>query len=419
MARADHTKAPEHVTGAIPSTRSEPAGPFSGLLVIDLTHVLNGPFATTILTDLGARVIKIEPPGDGDDTRGYGPFDKGQSLYFSSINRGKESIVLNLKDEPDRVIFRNMVRQADVVAENFRPGVMARLGLAYEELSRLNPRLVYASSSGFGQTGPLSTYPAYDTIIQAMSGIMSLTGSPDGPPTRVGTSLSDLIAGVFMFSGIVSALYARERTGAGAQVDIAMFDSAFAFLEHGGMEYLASGEAPGRIGNRHPSIAPFDVFECSDGQVIICCGNDHLFNRLCRTIGRSELITDKRFQGNHDRLENDLALKVELEATLKSKAAAYWLEILHEAGVPIGPLLNVAEAAEHPQISARNMVIVAGGLRMPGNPVKISGYDDPQVRVGAPALDQHGAALRREFRQPQNRHEAEIAPPRQAPGVSV
>ena len=313
-------------------------------------------------------MIKVEPPGHGDDTREYGPFYKGQSLYFSSINRGKESIVLNLKDEADRDIFRNMVRKADVVAENFRPGVMARLGFAYEELSRLNPRLIYASSSGFGQTGPLSTYPAYDTIIQAMSGI-------------------------------------------------AMFDSAFAFLEHGGMEYLAIGEAPARIGNRHPSIAPFDVFESSDGQVIICCGNDHLFNRLCRTIGRPELITDKRFQGNDDRLENNLALKLELEVTLKRKPAAHWLETIHEAGVPIGPLLNVAEAAEHPQISARNMVIEAGGLRMPGNPVKISGYDDPHVRIGAPALDQHGAALRREFRQSHNRDEAGSAPPSTASEV--
>jgi CoA:oxalate CoA-transferase len=398
MAPGTYPTGREQVARSLPSTRAMTAGPFSGLLVIDMTHVLNGPFATTLLTDLGARVIKIEPPGHGDDTRGYGPFHKGQSLYFSSINRGKESIVLNLKDEADREIFLNMVRQADVVAENFRPGAMARLGFAYEDLSRLNPRLIYASSSGFGQTGPLSTYPAYDTIIQAMSGIMSLTGSPDGPPTRVGTSLSDLIAGVFMFSGIVSALYAREQTGAGAQVDVAMFDSAFAFLEHGGMEYLATGEAPGRIGNRHPSIAPFDVFESSDGQVIICCGNDHLFNQLCRTIGRPELITDKRFQGNHDRLENNVALKAELEVTLKREPAAYWLEIIHEAGVPIGPLLNVAEAAEHPQISARNMVIEAGNLRMPGNPVKISGYDDPHVRNGAPALDQHGAALRREFR---------------------
>ncbi len=400
MSPVTQSQAPEPPTAATSATAMRrTGGPFSGLLIIDMTHVLNGPFATTILTDLGARVIKIEPPGHGDDTRDYGPFHKGQSLYFSSINRGKESIVLNLKDEGDREIFLSMVRRADVVAENFRPGAMARLGFAYDELSKLNPRLIYASSSGFGQTGPLSTYPAYDTIIQAMSGIMSLTGFPDGPPTRVGTSLSDLIAGVFLFSGIASALYARERTGTGAQVDIAMFDSAFALLEHGGMEYVATGEAPGRLGNRHPSIAPFDVFESSDGHLIICCGNDHLFEQLCETIGRPELITDKRFVENHDRLENHAALKEELEAVLKTRPAEYWLEALHEAGVPVGPLLDVAQAAEHPQIKARNMLIEAGELRMPGNPVKISGYDDPPVRVGAPALDQHGPALRQEFRQ--------------------
>ena len=374
------------------------AGPFSGLLVIDVTHVLNGPYATTMLADLGARVIKVEPPGHGDDTRTYGPFHNLESLYFSSINRGKESIVLDLKDGADRAIFLNMIQQADVVAENFRPGTMARLGLSYEELSTLNPGLIYASSSGFGQTGPLSEHPAYDTIIQAMSGIMSLTGFPDGPPTRVGTSLSDLVAGVFMFSGIASALYAREKTGKGAQVDVAMFDSAFAFLEHGGMEYVATGEAPSRTGNRHPSIAPFDVFESSHRQFVICCGNDHLFDQLCQTLGRPELATDSRFCENIDRLENHVALKRELEVTLRTKPAAHWLKKLRKAGVPVGPLLDVAEATEHPQIKARNMLIEAGGLRMPGNPVKISGYPDPLVRPRAPALDQHGAALRQEFR---------------------
>jgi CoA:oxalate CoA-transferase len=192
-------------------------GPLSGLLVIDLTHVLNGPFGTTILSDLGARVIKIEPPGHGDDTRTYGPFYKDQSLYFSFVNRGKESIVLNLKEERDRSLFRNMIRRADILTENFRPGAMDRLGFSYAELSKDNPRLIYASSSGFGQTGPLKTFPAYDTIVQAMSGLMSVTGFPDGPPTRVGTSVSDLVAGTFMFYGIAAALYAREKTGKGAR----------------------------------------------------------------------------------------------------------------------------------------------------------------------------------------------------------
>ena len=382
----------------MPSTQIERiAGPFSGLLVIDLTHVLNGPFGTTMLSDLGARVIKIEPPGHGDDTRTYGPFLNDQSLYFSFVNRGKESIVLNLKDDADRAIFLNMVGQADVLTENFRPGTMKHLDFSYEELAKINPRLIYASSSGFGQTGPLASYPAYDTIVQAMSGIMSMTGFPDGPPTRVGTSLSDLCAGVFMFSGIASALYAREKSGKGAHVDVAMFDATIAFLEHGFMEYVATGKALQRIGNRHPFMTPFDVFHSADKDFVICCGNDHLFVELCKVIDRPDLATDKRFQSNLLRTEHNEILKLELEATLAKQPAAYWLAVIHEAGVPVAPLLNVVEAAEHPQTKARNMLIEAGGIRMPGNPVKISGYDDPPTRVGAPKLNQHGDALRREF----------------------
>ena len=372
-------------------------GPFSGLLVIDLTHVLNGPFGTTILADLGARVIKIEPPGHGDDTRTFGPFYKDQSLYFSFVNRGKESIVLNLKDEVDRAIFVNMVRRADVLTENFRPGAMDRLGFSYEELSKINPRLIYASSTGFGHTGPLKTFPAYDTIVQAMSGLMSLTGFPDGPPTRVGTSISDLVAGVFMFCGIASALYAREKTGKGCHVDVAMFDGSFAFLEHGLMSYSATGKSLPRLGNRHPYLTPFDTFEASDGSFVICCGNDHLFGQLCRALGRPELATDPRFLSDPDRNTNNVALKAEMEVTLKKQPKAHWLKVIHEAGVPVGPILDAAEAAEHPQTRARNMWIEAGGVGMPGNPVKMTGYDDPPVRRGAPALDEHGTALRREF----------------------
>jgi CoA:oxalate CoA-transferase len=359
------------------------AGPFSGLLVIDLTHVLNGPFGTTILTDLGARLIKVEPPGHGDDTRTFGPFYKGQSLYFSFVNRGKA----------DRAIFVSMVRQADVLTENFRPGVMDRLGFSYEELSKINPRLIYASSTGFGQTGPLKTFPAYDTIVQAMSGLMSLTGFPDGPPTRVGTSISDLVAGV----GIASALYARERTGKGCHVDVAMFDGTLSFLEHGLMSYSATGTSLPRLGNRHPYLTPFDTFEASDGSFVICCGNDHLFEQLCRALGRPELATDPRFLSDADRNTNNVALKAEIEASLKKHPTAHWLKVIHEAGVPVGPILDAAQAAERPQTHARNMWITAGGVRMPGNPVKISGYDDPPVRRGAPGLDEHGAALRREF----------------------
>lgn len=379
------------------TTHARIAGPFSDLLVIDLTHVLNGPFGTNLLADLGARVIKIERPGHGDDTRLYGPFVDDQSLYFSFLNRGKESIVLDLKAEPDRLVFLDMVRQADVLAENFRPGTMERLGFSYDALSAINPRLVYASSSGFGQTGPMAAWPAYDTIVQGMSGILEATGFPDGPPTRVGTSLSDLCGGVYLFCGIASALYDRQKTGKGAQVDIAMFDATIAFLEHGLMSYVATGVAPARIGNRHPYMAPFDVFDTQDRPLVICCGNDELFQQLCAAIGRAPLAGDARFATNRDRMDHVADLKHELETTLKTRDAEHWLRVIHGAGVPVGPLLDVAQAAQLPQTQARNMIIEAGGVAMAGNPVKISGYADPRVRPAAPKLDEHGAALRQEF----------------------
>lgn len=372
-------------------------GPFDDILVIDLTHVLNGPFGTQILCDLGARVIKVEQPGHGDDTRTYGPFVKDESLYYSFVNRGKESVILNLKDEKDHAIFVNMLKKADVLAENFRPGALDKLGLSWEELQKINPRLVYASSSGFGHSGPLKDAPAYDTIIQAMSGIMMETGFPDGPPVRVGTSLSDLCAGLYMFSGIASALYAREKTGRGAHVDIAMFDSTLSFLEHGLMSYIATGASPPRLGNRHPYMAPFDVFNTGDNPVTICCGNDALFISLCGALSRPELTTDPRFTSDRLRVEHQAELKIIIEEVLKTQSAEYWLEKIHQAGVPVAPLLNVAQAVEHPQTKARNMIVEAGGIRMPGNPVKISGYPDPHIRPGAARLDQHGEQLRLEF----------------------
>jgi CoA:oxalate CoA-transferase len=381
------------------SSSDRPAGPFSGLLVVDMTHVLAGPFGTTIFNDLGARVIKVEAPGHGDDTRTYGPFVKGQSLYFSFVNRGKESVVLNLKEDTDKQIFLNMIRRADVVTENFRPGTMDKLGFSYDALSALNPRLVYASSSGYGQTGPLARSPAYDTVIQAMSGIMSLTGFPDGPATRVGTSMADLVAGVFLFIGVASALYSREQTGKGARVDVAMFDGMLSFLEHGVMEYVATGKAPERIGNRHPFMTPFDTFDALDQSFAICAGNDKLFAALCTAIGQPDLAKQPKYKTNVDRMTNHQDLKSELEAMLSKQPADHWLQVIHDAGVPVAPILDVAAAIEHPQTKARNMMIEAGGIRMPGNPVKIDGYEDPAERVGAPELDQHGAALREEFAQ--------------------
>lgn len=381
----------------IDSNKKIAKGPFDGLLVIDLTHVLNGPFGTQILTDLGARVIKVEQPGHGDDTRLYGPFVNGESLYYSFTNRGKESIILNLKDDADREIFFNMVKEADVLAENFRPGTMDKLGLSYEALAEINPRLIYASSSGFGHTGPLANAPAYDTIIQAMSGIMMETGFVDGPATRVGTSLSDLCGGIYMFCGIASALYGREKTGKGTHVDVAMFDSTIAFLEHGLMNYVATGKSPERLGDRHPYMAPFDVFQTKDKQIAICCGNDELFAELCDALKTPELVNDERFSDNAKRVKNQAELKVIIEQQLAYHDAAYWLDEIEKHRVPVALLLGVAEAMELPQTKARNMLIDAGAVKVPGTPIKMSSYPDPTVRKGAPKLDEHGLAIRQEF----------------------
>ena len=373
-----------------------PKGPLSDITIIDLTHVINGPFGTAILADMGARVIKIEPPG-GDDTRQNGPYVGKKSLYFACVNRGKESIVLNLKEESDRAVFIAMVMQADVVVENFRPGVMDRLGFPFDELLKINPRIIYAASSGFGHSGPLTSYPAYDTIIQGMSGLMDATGFPDGPATRVGTSISDIAAGLYLYAGIVTALYDRERTGKGTQVDIAMFDATIAFLEHPFMAYAATGKPPERIGNRHASMTPFDTFDAKDRPFVLCCGNDHLFGLLCKAIDKTGLLSDPRYITNVTRTDNNAALKADLEAVFVSRSAEDWISLLHAAGVPVGPLLDMSEAAELPQTRARNMVVTAGGLKMPGNPIKMADYPDTDVRPAAPDLDQHGTALRREF----------------------
>ncbi|WP_392560148.1 CoA:oxalate CoA-transferase [Orbus mooreae] len=372
-------------------------GPFEGLLVIDLTHVLNGPFGTQILADLGARVIKVEQPGHGDDTRLYGPFSNGESLYYSFTNRGKESIVLNLKEDADRQIFFNMIKEADVLAENFRPGTMNKLGLSYEALAKINPRLIYASSSGFGHTGPLANAPAYDTIIQAMSGIMMETGFVNGPATRVGTSISDLCGGIYMFCGIASALYGRERTGKGTHVDVAMFDSTLAFLEHGLMNYVATGKSPERLGDRHPYMAPFDVFQTKDKQIAICCGNDELFAELCDALETPQLVSDERFSSNASRVKNQAELKIIIEKQLSQNNAEYWLVEIEKHRVPVAPLLGVAEAMALPQTKARNMLIDAGAVKVPGTPIKLSSYPDPSVRKGAPKLDEHGPMIRQEF----------------------
>jgi CoA:oxalate CoA-transferase len=373
------------------------AGPFAGLLVIDLTRVLAGPYCTMMLAELGARVIKVENPHGGDDARQFDPFIDGKSAYFLSLNRGKESIALNLKGAADRDLFLAMVRRGDVLVENYRPGTLERLGLGYDRLRQVNPRLIYAAVSGFGHTGPWSHKPAYDMIVQALGGLMSVTGQPGSPPTKAGTSIGDITGGLFCALGIASALYHREKTGQGMKVDVSMLDGQIAILESAVMRYAITGQAPRPMGNRHPSITPFEPYAAADRPLIIAAGNDDLFTRLCQALGQPALAADPRFATNRDRNRNVDALKDALEAVLRTAPAAHWVEVLDAAGVPCSLIHTVADAVEHPQVQARNMIVTADGLRMAGNPVKLSAFPDPPTRRPAPALDADGERLRREF----------------------
>ncbi|MEE9279821.1 MAG: CoA transferase [Myxococcota bacterium] len=377
-------------------------GPLEGIVVVDLTRVLAGPFCTMQLVDLGARVIKVERPDGGDDARQIGPFVGGKSAYFGSLNRGKESIALNLRAEADRGVFEKLLGRADVLVENFRAGAMERLGYGWEDLHPRFPRLIYAAVSGFGHTGPYATRPAYDIVVQGMGGIMSLTGQPDGAPARVGTSLGDIAAGLFTTAGINAALVARERSGLGMKIDVSMLDSQVAILENAIARYTATGSVPGPLGTRHPSITPFAAFAAKDGHVIIAAGNDALFRALCECVERPRLIEDPRFATNELRTQHEPALRGELEDALASRSVAAWLERLQTAGVPCGPINDVAQVLADPQVRARNMVVrvedpEAGTLQMAGNPIKLSAYPDPDTRGPVPDLDGDRGQLLREF----------------------
>ncbi len=389
------------------ATGVPPAGPLSGVTVIDLTRVLAGPYCTMVLSDMGARVIKVEVPSRGDDARHFGPFFNGRSAYFESLNRGKESIALDLKAAADRTLFERLLERADVLVENFRAGTMEKLGYGWTELHRRLPRLIYAATSGFGHSGPYAKRPAYDMVVQGMGGIMSLTGHPGGPPTRVGTSVGDITAGLFTAVGINAALFRRTSTGKGMKIDVSMLDCQVAILENAIVRYFATGDVPGPLGARHPSITPFEAYATKDGYIIVAAGNDSLFEMLCRAIGRTELASNPLFLTNESRTKHVNALKDELEATLESRPTAYWLAALEEAGVPCGPINTVEQTLSDPQIAARNMVVtVEDGnpprrdskpLRIAGNPIKLSAFSDPTVRGPSPELDGCRAALLKEL----------------------
>ena len=368
-------------------------GPLGDLLVVDFSRVLAGPFATMMLADLGARVVKVEKPDTGDDSRSYGPFLGDRSFYFARVNHGKESIAADLRDPDDLALVRRVVARADVLVENFRPGVMARLGLGYDECRALNPGLVYCSISGFGHSGPWSQRPAYDAVVQGMSGIMAITGAADGPPVKPGSPVADLSAGLYAFGGICAAL----RGGQGTHLDVAMYDATVSLLEGAALAWLATGAEPPRMGNAHFSIAPFDTFPCADRDITVCAANDLLFGALATALGLPGLLTDARFASNALRHEHRVELKALMSEALRSGTAAHWLEVLEGAGIPCGPIADVAEAVGSEQSKARQMVVDAGGVPVPGNPVKLSTWPDAGSRPAEPRLDQHGAAIRAEF----------------------
>jgi CoA:oxalate CoA-transferase len=367
-------------------------GPLSGITIIDLSRILAGPYCTLLLAELGARVIKVEPPQQGDDARQYGPFKNGKSAYFVSVNRGKESIVLDLKSPVGRDIFERLLDKADALVENFRPGTMEKLGYGWERLHQRYPRLVYAAASGFGHSGPYSHYPAYDMVVQGLGGIMSITGHPGMPLTRVGTSVGDLAGGLYTAVALNAALLHRERTGEASKVDVALFDCQLALLENAIMRYTTTGEIPGPMGARHPSITPFEAFATCDGHLIIAAGNDGLFIKLAHALDRADLAENQLFKTNALRNEHQEALRAEIESVLRGKETNHWIAVLEKAGVPCGPVNNIAQALAHPQTAARNMLInvddpVTGPLELAGNPMKLSGFADPSTRPAAPDLD--------------------------------
>jgi crotonobetainyl-CoA:carnitine CoA-transferase CaiB-like acyl-CoA transferase len=365
--------------------------PLQGITVLDLTRVLSGPYCTMLLADMGARVVKVEQPGKGDDTRAWGPpFLDGESAYFLSINRNKESITLDFKKPEGRAVLDRLIANADVLVENFRPGTLARIGLDYAGLADRHPRLIYCSISGFGQTGPRRAEPGYDAVMQGEGGLMSITGAADGPPFRLGVAIADIVSGMFAAHGITLALFARERTGRGQAVDLAMLDAVSALLTYQAGIFFASGVPPSRMGNRHPTIVPYETFRASDGDFVLAVGNDEQWKRFCAVAG---LPAEERFATNRQRVTAYRELKPLLDERLRSEPRSHWISRLTAAGVPCGSVRDLAELFGDPQLAAREMVAEVvhpsiGAMRVLGTPLKLS--DTPgAIRTPPPRLGEH------------------------------
>jgi crotonobetainyl-CoA:carnitine CoA-transferase CaiB-like acyl-CoA transferase len=369
-------------------------GPLAGIRVLDLTRVLAGPYCTMFLGDLGAEVVKIEQPGVGDDTRGWGPpFTGGESAYFLCINRNKKSITVDLKSDEGLDLVRRLTRAGDVLIENFRPGTMERLGLGEENLRSVNPKLIYGSLSGFGADGPMSEVPGYDLIIQAWGGLMSITGAPDGEPTKVGVAIIDLVAGLMLGKSIAAALFARERIGIGQKIDTSLLEAEVASLINAGSNYLVGGNVPGRWGNAHPTIVPYQSFQTADSYLVIGVASEGIWRRFCQAVGKIELVDDPRFVKNAARVENRAALIAILSEMFRAGDNETWLRLLNEAEVPCAPIQTIDQVFAAPQVRHREMLVevehpTAGTVRMAGIPVKFSATP-ASVRLPPPLLGQH------------------------------
>ncbi len=376
--------------------------PLAGIKVLDLTRVLAGPFCTMVLSDLGAEVIKVEMPGIGDDSRYFGPFKNDQSLYFLSLNREKKSITLNLKSVEGKTILKDLVKKFDILVENFRPGTMEKLGLGYDVLKEINPRLIYAASSGFGHSGPDSKKPAYDILAQARGGIMSITGWPNTPPTRVGMSTGDITASLFTAIGINAALYQREITGKGQKIDVAMLDCQVAILENALARYQVDGTPPSPIGNRHPTITPFQAFKTKDSYLVLPIGNDNLWRKFCKFIDREDMIDDERFSTNGARTKNLEILIPILEDIFLTKNSDEWITLIENAGIPCGPINTIDKVMSDNQILARNMIVEVddekvGKVKIAGNPIKMSSISEDHKRKPAPKIGEHTNQVLKEY----------------------
>ena len=375
-----------------------PTGPLAGLRVLDLTRVLAGPTCTQMLGDLGAEVIKIEKPGAGDDTRGFAPpFMPGtrESAYFTGANRNKRSVTVDIAQPEGQALIKQLLASCDILAENFKVGALAKYGLGYEQVHAEFPNVIYCSITGFGQTGPYAPRPGYDSLVQAMGGVMSLTGEPDGLPQKVGIPVADLFAGLYGCIGILAALRHRDLTGIGQQVDIGMLDTHVAWLGNQGMNYLATGENPPRLGNQHPNIVPYQVFPTKDGYMVLSGGNDPTFARFCQNTGLEHLLTDERFATNGARVANRQLVTDTLTPTLKSKTTAEWVDMLEALKIGCGPINTLEQVFADPQVQARGVVVempregAEGGMvKVIANPVRLS-ETPANYRISPPTLGEH------------------------------